>query len=80
MQCLVSSISSAANGRATLHLLKWNAGDGGAINSEIAPTIGELGYSALNNAGRPKVRKMEIECRLLRMPHPACGRLAVVAV
>jgi hypothetical protein len=30
---------TAANGGAILRLLKWNAGDGGAINSAIAPTI-----------------------------------------
>jgi hypothetical protein len=30
---------SAANGGAILHLLKWNAGDGAAITSAIAPTI-----------------------------------------
>jgi len=30
---------SAANGGAILHLLKWHAGDGGAITSAAAPTI-----------------------------------------
>ena len=30
---------SAANGGAILHLLKWSAGDGGAINTAAAPTI-----------------------------------------
>jgi hypothetical protein len=30
---------TAANGGAILHLLKWHAGDGGAINSAAAPTI-----------------------------------------
>jgi hypothetical protein len=30
---------SAVNGGAILHLLKWQAGDGGAINSAAAPTI-----------------------------------------
>jgi hypothetical protein len=30
---------SAANGGAVLHLLKWHAGDGGAINTAAAPTI-----------------------------------------
>lgn len=30
---------TAANGGAILHLVKWHAGDGGAINSAVAPTI-----------------------------------------
>jgi hypothetical protein len=30
---------SAVNGGAILHLLKWHAGDGGAINSAAAPTV-----------------------------------------
>jgi hypothetical protein len=30
---------TAANGGAILHLLKWHAGDGGAINAAVAPAI-----------------------------------------
>jgi hypothetical protein len=35
----VAFMETAASGAALLHLLKWNAGDGGAINSATAPTI-----------------------------------------
>jgi hypothetical protein len=31
--------NTVANGGAILHLLKWHAGDGGAINTAVAPTI-----------------------------------------